>query len=75
MSLIPSGELKVQLFNDREFTNPLVSMSLIPSGELKVKLPWKSLTNTICCINESNSLRGVERIIHCFISHPDSLYQ
>ena len=60
MSLIPSGELKASSGVDNLVTNNDVSMSLIPSGELKVVgcyLPQLVLYR----INESNSLRGVER--------------
>ena len=36
-------------------------MSLIPSGELKVPGCFKALPAMLASINESNSLRGVER--------------
>jgi len=39
-----------------------VSMSLIPSGELKA-IPSAFADWMRGCINESNSLRGVERVI------------
>ena len=61
MSLIPSGELKGV---DKSLTlgcsNDQVSMSLIPSGELKVPNTVVA-PGTSVRINESNSLRGVER--------------
>jgi len=62
MSLIPSGELKVQpLGLTGAGVKYQVSMSLIPSGELKGI--FRSIFHTGgLSINESNSLRGVERL-------------
>jgi len=60
MSLIPSGELKVTQPMSIITGGPGVSMSLIPSGELKGALLGQSGRSSKC-INESNSLRGVER--------------
>ena len=47
-----------------------VSMSLIPSGELKVDA-GKIADDLIPSINESNSLRGVERADHRRYFHRD----
>ena len=60
MSLIPSGELKVKLII-RSIVSHKVSMSLIPSGELKVAIAPPGKVPLVRSINESNSLRGVER--------------
>jgi len=60
MSLIPSGELKVSRGGGYIPPPPTVSMSLIPSGELKEELPQLPAIRKVS-INESNSLRGVER--------------
>mgnify|MGYP001079046034 CR=1 FL=1 len=61
MSLIPSGELKVKTVDGTE-AQLAVSMSLIPSGELKVPCHGWHSSQAPQCINESNSLRGVERV-------------
>jgi len=62
MSLIPSGELKGVVQDSGPAIRVIVSMSLIPSGELKGSCSYffRWLDRRI---NESNSLRGVERII------------
>jgi len=60
MSLIPSGELKVVQVVVAEVTDDGVSMSLIPSGELKEGHKENKGRKGLS-INESNSLRGVER--------------
>jgi len=59
MSLIPSGELKAACGIYGHRATRIVSMSLIPSGELKDN-SFPSFFPHGFCINESNSLRGVE---------------
>jgi len=61
MSLIPSGELKDYRHGGLNHPAPKVSMSLIPSGELKASCSSLRVVR-YTCINESNSLRGVERL-------------
>jgi len=61
MSLIPSGELKEGTLNPADKMKVAVSMSLIPSGELKAHYAPAEPLYQIVGINESNSLRGVER--------------